>query len=72
MKREKLPSVVYIICNGRNIEKCEVIRETKDLITLKILSTGQGTRLRRSKIYLTELDANKATHNQHKCEAKMY
>lgn len=72
MKREKLPSVVYIICNGRSIEKCEVMKETKDLITLKILSTGQGTRLRRNKIYLTELDANKAVHDQHKREAKMY
>lgn len=60
MKREKLPSTIYIICNGRNIEECEVIRETKDLVTLKILSTGQGTRLRKSKIYFSEQEANKA------------
>lgn len=59
MKREKLPSVVYIICNGRNIEECEVLRETNDLVTLKILSTGQGTRLRRSKVYTSKDEAEK-------------
>ena len=59
MKREKLPSIVYIICNGKNIEECEVIRETNDLITLKILSTGQGTRLRRSKVYIDKNEAEK-------------
>ena len=59
MKREKLPSIVYIICNGKNIEECEVIRKTNDLITLKILSTGQGTRLRRSKVYIDKNEAEK-------------
>lgn len=57
MKREKLPSLVYIICNGHNIEECEVIRESNDFTTLKILSTGQGTRLRKSKVYINKEEA---------------
>lgn len=61
--KNKLPPCVYILCNGHNIEKCEVIRETRDFVTLKILSTGQGTRLRRSKIYLSEEEITKTrTH----------
>ena len=61
MKNKSLPSLVWIICNGRNVEEAEVIRETNDLITLKILSTGQGTRLRRSKVYLNREQAEKAS-----------
>lgn len=63
MKRE-LPSIVWIICNGCNVEMCEVIRETKDMVTLKILSTGQGTRLRKTKVYRTEQEAF-ATADKH-------
>lgn len=63
MKRE-LPSCVWIICNGRNVEMCKVLRESKDMVTLKIVSTGQGTRLRKSKIYRTEQDAIIAVNNQ--------
>lgn len=57
MDKKTLPGYVWIICNNSFIEKCEVLRETRDLITVKIMSTGQGTRLRRSKIYLSEDEA---------------
>lgn len=63
MKRE-LSSCVWIICNGRNIEMCEVLRESKDMVTLKIVSTGQGTRLRKTKVYRTEQEAIIAVNNQ--------
>lgn len=59
MEKKTLPPYVWIICNNRYTEKCEVLKESRDLITLKILSTGQGTRLRRSKIYINEEEANK-------------
>ena len=60
MNKKTLPSFVWIICNNSFVEKCEVLKETRDLITVKIISTGQGTRLRRSKIYISEEEANKA------------
>lgn len=56
-------STAYIICNNREVEECEVIRETGDMLTLKILSTGQGTRLRKTKAYHTEGEAKKALEN---------
>lgn len=59
MEKKTLPPYVWIICNNSYTEKCEVLKESRDLITLKILSTGQGTRLRRSKIYINEEEANK-------------
>ena len=59
-----LPVDVYIICNGIFIERCTVLRETRDLITLRIVSTGQGLRLRRSKIYLSEREAEEAIKNK--------
>lgn len=63
MKRE-LPNCVWIICNGRNVEMCEVLRESKDMVTLKIVNTGQGTRLRKTKVYRTEQEAITAANNQ--------
>lgn len=63
MKRE-LPNCVWIICNGHNIEMCEVLRETKDMVTLKIVSTGQGTRLRKTKVYKTKQEAIAVANNQ--------
>lgn len=58
--KNTLPSFVYIVCNGIFIEECAVIRETRDFVTLRIISTGQGLRVRRSKIYLTEKEAKLA------------
>ena len=43
---------------------CEVLRESKDMVTLKIVSTGQGTKLRKTKIYRTEQEAIIAVNNQ--------
>lgn len=59
MEKKTLPAYVWIVCNNSYTEKCEVLKESRDLITLKILSTGQGTRLRRSKVYLSEEEANR-------------
>lgn len=63
MKRE-LPNCVWIICNGHNVEMSEVLRGSKDMVTLKIISTGQGTRLRKTKVYRTEQEAVSTTNNQ--------
>lgn len=62
--KNTLPAFVYIICNGIFIEKCAVIRETRDFVTMRIVSTGQGLRVRRSKIYLTEKEAKLAVTNK--------
>ena len=43
---------------------CEVLRESKDMVTLKIVNTGQGTRLRKTKVYRTEQEAITAANNQ--------
>ena len=59
MEKKTLPPCLCIICNNSYTEKCEVLKESRDFITLKILSTGHGTRLRRSKIYLSEEEAEK-------------
>ena len=61
--KNTLPAFVYIVCNGIFIEKCVVIRDTKDFVTLRINSTGQGLRVRRSRIYLTEKEAKRAIAN---------
>ena len=62
--KNTLPVIVYIICNSIFIEKCTVLRETRDFVTLQINSTGQGLRVRRSRIYLTEKEAKQAIANK--------
>lgn len=66
MKMYNVGETVYIVSNNSFIKKATVINNKGALYTLRFEETGGGTKLRESRLFKTEKEANEFISNNKK------